>query len=205
MGFLSKPSGGGNNGNVDSGAILADGFSGGVAHEAVFQSKVDTVFNSAVTSLFKIDVVGDAYMEEIIFPNLLTVTDSISIRTMEVLTSVSMPALTTTPQLALSSSDLVETVDISSLTTSDSISIVSNNLLTDISVNPTIDCLSVEFYGNALTQACVDNILAAFDAASTSNGSLNLASGTNAAPTDGASNTNKLSLESRGWTVSVNA
>jgi Leucine-rich repeat (LRR) protein len=57
---------------------------------------------------------------------------------------------------------------------------------------------------NDLNQTAVDNLLAAFDAAGQSSGTLLLSGGTNDAPTGGATNANYLSLLSKGWTVTIN-
>ena len=56
---------------------------------------------------------------------------------------------------------------------------------------------------NILTQSAVNSILAAFVAAGHSGGLLNLGGSGNAAPTNGNSNSDKLVLEARGWTVIV--
>jgi Leucine-rich repeat (LRR) protein len=57
---------------------------------------------------------------------------------------------------------------------------------------------------NALNQTAVDNLLEAFDEAGQENGNLLLNGGTNSAPTNGATNSNYLSLISKGWTITIN-
>jgi hypothetical protein len=63
-----------------------------------------------------------------------------------------------------------------------------------------------EAQDNLLTQAAVDAILAAFVAANKTTGTrtLNLGGTGNASPTGGQFNANKVILEGRGWTVTVN-
>lgn len=76
--------------------------------------------------------------------------------------------------------------------------------LTNITLrsNPSVNFYS--FQTNALTQSSVNAILALVNSDGVSNGSLYLDQGTNASPTGGASNTDKLALEGRGWTVAIN-
>lgn len=62
-----------------------------------------------------------------------------------------------------------------------------------------LDCIDC-----ALDQSSIDNILAQIDNNDNVNGYLDLHLGTNSAPTNGALNTNYLSLLSKGWTVSIN-
>ena len=61
---------------------------------------------------------------------------------------------------------------------------------------------NIQIQNNSLTTAAVDAFLAAVDAAGGTNGTLNIG-GTNASPTGGASNSNRLSLVSKGWTVGI--
>lgn len=56
----------------------------------------------------------------------------------------------------------------------------------------------------ALDLASIDSILALIDANDNSNGYLNLSGGTNTIPTGGATNSNYLSLLTKGWTVYIN-
>jgi len=61
-----------------------------------------------------------------------------------------------------------------------------------------------DFSNNALSQTTVDDILLALDNNGQTNKIVYLDGGTNSAPTGGASNPNKLSLEGKGWTVNIN-
>ena len=61
-----------------------------------------------------------------------------------------------------------------------------------------------DFNNNALSQTTVDNILVKFAATTNMNGTLNLADGTNAAPS-ATGLAAKATLEGRGWTVTVNS
>ena len=57
---------------------------------------------------------------------------------------------------------------------------------------------------NILTQSAVDDILSKLNAAGEYNGIVNLAGSGNASPTGGNSNTDRLALITRNWTVVVN-
>ena len=82
---------------------------------------------------------------------------------------------------------------------------VKNNDLTGY-VGGTVSNTLLDFKANNnnLSQAAVDSILAAFNAAGASNGTLFLGGGTNAAPTGGSTNSDYLALIGRGWNVELN-
>jgi len=67
-----------------------------------------------------------------------------------------------------------------------------------------VDSASVLLQDNALTQAAVDNVLAALVESGAINGTLNLSGGTNAIPS-AAGLADKAILEGDGWTVTVNS
>jgi len=78
-----------------------------------------------------------------------------------------------------------------------------SNQLTDFaggSVSNTL--INFQAQNNQLTQSAVDAILAEFVAAGGTNGTLTLG-GTNASPTGGESNTDRITLVGRGWDVTV--
>ena len=80
---------------------------------------------------------------------------------------------------------------------------------TDETVNEwSDDVLDKILYANcqacALSQASVDDLLLKIDNNELTGGILDLSGGTNSSPTNGALNTNYLSLVSKGWTVSIN-
>ena len=68
-------------------------------------------------------------------------------------------------------------------------------------------CAAISFsgawYGCALDQASVDNILVSLDTAGQSNGTVTISGGTSAAPGVSGSAA-KASLQAKGWTVTTN-
>ena len=79
------------------------------------------------------------------------------------------------------------------------------NSLTTVTIPNTLTALTNLFLGsNALTLASVDAVLLNLDTAGALNGMVDLSGGTNDSPTGGATNANKLSLEGKGWTVTIN-
>jgi Leucine-rich repeat (LRR) protein len=77
------------------------------------------------------------------------------------------------------------------------------NQLTGFDGGPVSNTLNIfRVQNNQLTQSAVNTILATFVAAGKIGGSLNLG-GTNASPTGGVNNSDKLILEGRGWLVTV--
>jgi Leucine-rich repeat (LRR) protein len=82
---------------------------------------------------------------------------------------------------------------------------LNNNSLTTVTIPSTLTALTtLNLYDNALNLASVDAVLLNLDTAGALNGTLYLSGGTNASPTGGATNVNKLSLEGKGWTVNIN-
>ena len=81
-----------------------------------------------------------------------------------------------------------------------------DNKLTGFSGGVRPGLLNFAAENNLLTQVAVDAILAAFVAANGTGGTrtLNLGGTGNAVPTGGQNNSNRLTLLSRGWTVTVN-
>jgi len=120
------------------------------------------------------------------FPTLTTA--SLQIANISTLTIVSLPLLT----------NIIKGPMIS-------FNIYDNPLLTTITI-PTLTYLGSEGFinlsGNALTQSCVDDLLVKF-AATTSTNSLDLSGGTNSTPS-AIGLAAKTTLESNGWTVTIN-
>ena len=112
------------------------------------------------------------------------------------------PAVITS--LDWSSKLLYDIPDISSLILLQSLKL-NNNSLTTVTIPKTLTALiSLDLIGNALNLASVDAVLLNLDTAGALNGTVSINGGTNASPTGGANNVNKLSLEGRGWTVNIN-
>lgn len=81
---------------------------------------------------------------------------------------------------------------------------LSNNLLTTISnVDSLIGLETADLSNNSLSVSDVDHVLTALDTNGKTNGTVKL-EGANALPTLGKYNTELLSLENKGWTVSIN-
>jgi hypothetical protein len=82
---------------------------------------------------------------------------------------------------------------------------LTDNSLTTVTIPKTLTALTnLDLNNNALNLASVDAVLLNLDTAGALNGTLYLSGGTNASPTGGATNVNKLSLEGKGWTVNIN-
>jgi len=82
---------------------------------------------------------------------------------------------------------------------------LQSNSLTTVTIPDTLTALTLlDLRENALNIASVDAVLLNLDTAGALNGMINLSGGTNASPTGGATNVNKLSLEGKGWTVTIN-
>jgi hypothetical protein len=112
------------------------------------------------------------------------------------------PAVITS--LNWSSKLLYDIPDISSLILLQSLDL-NNNSLTTVTIPSTLTALTtLNLYDNALNLASVDAVLLNLDTAGALNGTLYLSGGTNASPTGGATNVNKLSLEGKGWDVIIN-
>jgi len=115
----------------------------------------------------------------------------------------------------LSSLILLQTLDLeanllTTVTIPDTLTALANlylqfNSLTTVTIPNTLTALAnLNLNSNALTIASVDAVLLNLDTAGALNGTVNLSGGTNASPTGGATNVNKLSLEGKGWTVNIN-
>lgn len=114
------------------------------------------------------------------------------------------PTVTSLQNYDCSANDLVGNIpSLSSINTLNNFA-CSNNKLTGFSGGVHFGLLQLTAQNNLLTQSAVDAILAAFVAANASSGYLNLGGTGNAAPTGGQNNSNRLTLLSRGWTVTVN-
>lgn len=127
------------------------------------------------------------------------------------LTSVSFPALTSISGrngLIISSNNNLTSIDLpvlSTLINGASIGFSGNPLLTNINI-PSLITFDGDFNasGNALTQTCVDNILAQMVTVGLTNRTVTLNGGTNASPTGGVTNADYLTLVANGCTVSIN-
>ncbi len=78
------------------------------------------------------------------------------------------------------------------------------SILTHINITGSVGLIDVDLFNNALTEASVDHVLITLDDNGLENGFLALDSGTNAIPT-GIGLAAKISLEGKGWSVSVNS
>ena len=142
-------------------------------------------------------------LEELNLPFVETI-NYISISSSNI-TYLVLPALLNSNSINISYSNLLlETVDIPSLLNVESLNIVANPLLAVIGISSSLNCLNIDFSGNALTEYCVDNILVKIDAAGYEDGVLVLTGGTIAIPS-ALGLGSKTSLEGKGWTVSVNS
>ena len=121
------------------------------------------------------------------------------------LTTVTIPnTLTALAYLNLQSNSLTTVTIPDTLTALATIDLHSNSLTT-VTIPNTLTALSfLDLSGNALNLASVDAVLLNLDTAGVLNGTVDLSGGTNASPTGGATNVNKLSLEGKGWTVTIN-
>jgi hypothetical protein len=79
----------------------------------------------------------------------------------------------------------------------------SDCALTTVTIDAVPDLLFLYMNGNAIAEASVNGILVELDAGGLSNGEVDVAGGTSAAPT-GAGATAATSLTGKGWTVSTN-
>ena len=112
------------------------------------------------------------------------------------------PAVITS--LDWSSKLLYDIPDLSSLILLQTLNLRSNSLTT-VTIPNTLTALTyLDLSANALTLASVDAVLLHLDTAGALGGTVYLNGGTNASPTGGATNVNKLSLEGKGWTVTIN-
>jgi hypothetical protein len=132
-----------------------------------------------------------------------------------VLTRIEFPKLRSTFTLLIGGAALTY-VDISSLAQSTgAIEVVDSPLLTDVKINPNGIRItnsgerSINFVNNALTQACVDTILASLrkgaEAQNLTGYQLRLDGGTNSAPTGGIGNPDyNYLVNTKGWNVQIN-
>ena len=121
------------------------------------------------------------------------------------LTTVTIPnTLTALEYLNLHSNSLTTVTIPDTLTALATLNLAFNSLTT-VTIPDTLTALTYLDLGvNALTLASVDAVLLNLDTAGALNGKVYLNGGTNASPTGGATNVNKLSLEGKGWTVTIN-
>ena len=121
------------------------------------------------------------------------------------LTTVTIPdTLTSLTNLFLGSNSLTTVTIPNTLTALTYLNLESNSLTT-VTIPDTLTALTyLDLGANALTLASVDAVLLNLDTAGALNGTVYLNGGTNASPTGGATNANKLSLEGKGWTVYIN-
>jgi hypothetical protein len=121
------------------------------------------------------------------------------------LTTVTIPnTLTALTNLRLDLNSLTTVTIPNTLTALTSLEL-NDNSLTTVTIPNTLTALTyLDLIGNALNLASVDAVLLNLDTAGALNGTVSLNGGTNASPTDGALNANKVSLEGKGWTVNIN-
>jgi len=126
------------------------------------------------------------------------------------LDEIKFNALTSLDSLNISNNDSLTGISFNALTeVTSSFDIIDNTSLVNIYIpsltSYTSETVAPNFSNNALSQETVDNILYVFDNITSNSGTLSLNGGTNAVPTNGANNVNKLSLEAKGWTVNINS
>lgn len=168
--------------------------------------------NSLLTSLLLPEfVIGDL----VIASNALSTLDlssfigdslsAIGITDEEVITSIDLSSMTS-GGIGITGCTSLTTLDISAYAFGfgSSLTVAGCTSLTTLVLNSSIDLTTFALSGNALDLTSVDGILATIDGAGQINGTLDLSGGTNASPTGGAANVNKVSLEGKGWTVTIN-
>ncbi len=95
-------------------------------------------------------------------PKLTTIKGGLSLSFASSLAEINISSLRTAEYVSVNSA-LITTVDISNLTGTDFLSINSCSLLTSLTIGTALNCSSIDFYGNALTEESVDAILENMD------------------------------------------
>jgi hypothetical protein len=143
------------------------------------------------------------------FPLLMSIGGSYIVINNAVLATLTQPALTiiTGGFVDIRNNPLLTSVSLSSLISAPTdVAIASNATLTTVVINMALTVPlggNYNFQSNALTQACVDDILAKLDAGGLSGRNLILNLGTNATPS-AAGLVSKGNLIGKGWTVTTN-
>ncbi len=143
------------------------------------------------------------------FPLLMTVGGDYYVYNNTLLATLTQPSLTiiTNGGLNINTNPALTSVSILNLLSSPFDVIISDNpLVTTININMALTVLisgNYKFNNNALTQACVDDILAKLDSGGLSTRNLDLTGGTNATPS-AAGLVSKANLVGKGWTVTNN-
>ena len=153
-----------------------------------------------------VSISGLSALTSVSFPKLVEVGSPISIEDCYLLSALDLSSLTTVAQLLNIYSFQGTSLNLSSLVTADNMTIKSGDNLTSIDLSSLVPTSGGEydFSWNALTAASVNAILARFVAnAEFVSGTIDLSSGTNAAPT-GQGLTDVDTLRARGVTVRVN-
>jgi len=94
-------------------------------------------------------------------------------------------------------------VDLSMLPVLEEFDLSGNTGLTSVTISDQQPLIYVNLYNTDITEASVNDILETLDGSGVENGSVNLGSGTSAAPT-GAGATAVTNLQGKGWLVTVN-
>lgn len=139
-------------------------------------------------------------------PALVSCTTGLEIANSSGLTNINVPALTTLGGLTIFHNTSLTSVSLPILKNCGSISITANTSLVNLSLPDYVPVNGQDdsFHGNALNAASVNVILALYvNTASFRSGDIDLAGGTNAAPT-GAGATAVTTLRARGCTVEHN-
>ena len=109
----------------------------------------------------------------------------------------------TVKELDLSNNLLATIPNIGSLTGLETLDL-SNNLLGSMGIISNLTNLeTVDLSNNSLSRSAVNHVLTTLDTSGKNNGTIQIG-GPNALPTLGNYNTEKLSLENKGWTVGIN-
>lgn len=196
-------------------------------------SAVSTFTAAALTAINGLVNLDAAAISTLSLPALTAFTGTLSASSCPSLQTVSLGALTNAVELHLASNTILTSVDLSALTTvgylltfagctllgnltltalsalgSGSVDLSGCTALSSLTLSgnvSTTDGFSFNASGCALDEASVDNVLASFAAGlGATTGTIDLSGGTNAIPTDGAANTDYVSLTGAGITVNIN-
>jgi hypothetical protein len=120
------------------------------------------------------------------------------------LTSLNMSGCTSLKQAILSSQTIITTMNLTGISACQYISVNLCTACTSLTLTTLAACKYFNGSGSAFAVGTIDNIFVLLDANGISNGYLNVAGGTNAAPTGGSLNAHYVSLIAKGWTILKN-
>lgn len=159
--------------------------------------------NEYITSFNIITIQNCVALQYLSLDVLVTSVGNITIQGNSVLAQILFPLMTSCGTLNVTENHALVSLDVSSLVTCENFILQNSAHLSTILIPVSWPINQVNCFGNALNEACIDNILASLDAGGSENGQVLLGGGTNSAPSS-AGLVSQANLEAKGWFVAHN-